>query len=140
VAVAGLVVVRRARATLAVDLRRITGGKGPWLPVLLSVAAAAGHLTVLLVALRTAKVEVPLQHAVPLLMVVLVASSLPLNLAGWGPREGAAAWVFGSAGLAAADGVTVATVYGILSLVAASPGALVLLADVVPLRTGGRTA
>ena len=36
--------------------------------------------------------------------VVLVVSAVPLNLAGWGPREGAAAWVFAAAGLGAATG------------------------------------
>ena len=67
---------------------------------------------------------------------MLVASSLPTNIAGWGPREGVAAWVFAAAGLGAAEGVTVAAVYGILTLVAASPGALVLTLDVLPRRIG----
>jgi glycosyltransferase 2 family protein len=117
------------------DLRRLTEG-GPWLPLVLSVAAAAGHLLVLLVALRATEVDVPLVRAVPLLLVVLVASSLPTNIAGWGPREGVAAWVFAAAGLGAAEGVTVAAVYGILSLAAAAPGALVLTLDVLPRRIG----
>ncbi len=123
------------RRSLHADLRCLATG-GPWLALLLSVAAAAGHLLVLLVALRTAGADVPTLRAVPLLLVVLVASSLPTNIAGWGPREGVAAWVFAAAGLGAAEGVTVAAVYGILTLVAASPGALVLTLDVLPRRIG----
>jgi nitrate reductase gamma subunit len=52
-----------------------------------------------------------------------------VNIAGWGPREGAAAWAFGAVGLSAAAGVTVAVVYGVLALVATLPGAVILMAD-----------
>ena len=43
-----------------------------------------------------AAVGVPLSPArlVPLALVVLLAGSVPLNVGGWGPREGVAAWVF----------------------------------------------
>ena len=65
----------------------------------------------------------------PLALVVLLAAAVPMNIAGWGPREGAAAWAAGAAGLSAAQGVTVAVVYGVLALVATLPGAVLLLAD-----------
>ena len=64
----------------------------------------------------------------PLAMVVLLASAVPANIAGWGPREGAAAWAFGAVGLSA-EGVIVAVVYGVLALVATLPGAVILVAD-----------
>lgn len=60
-------------------------------------------------------------------LLALLAMGLPLNVAGFGPREGVAAWVFGAAGLSAAQGVATATVYGALVLVASLPGAAVLL-------------
>ena len=41
---------------------------------------------------------------------------------------GAAAWAFGAVGLSAAEGVTVAVVYGVLALAATLPGAVVLVA------------
>ena len=47
--------------------------------------------------------------------------------AGWGPREGVAAWAFGAAGLGAAQGVATAVVYGVMVLVASLPGAVVLV-------------
>jgi len=62
----------------------------------------------------------------PLALVVMLAAAIPLNVAGWGPREGAAAWVFAGAGLGATQGATVAVVYGVLALVATLPGGLLL--------------
>ncbi|MFL6152616.1 MAG: hypothetical protein ACJ72B_09560, partial [Ornithinibacter sp.] len=59
---------------------------------------------------------------------VLVMSALPLNLAGWGPREGAAAWVFAAAGLGAASGLATAVAFGAIALVGTLPGAALLLA------------
>jgi hypothetical protein len=105
-----------------------------WVPLLLSVAAVLGHLSLLLVALRVTGATLPLATAVPLLLVVLTASSLPTSIAGWGPREGAAAWVLGAAGLGAAQGVTVAAVYGVLTLVSMAPGVLVVALDALPRR------
>ena len=64
-------------------------------------------------------------------MVVQTAGSIPLTIGGWGPREGAAAWAFAAAGLGAATGITVATLYAVLMLVAVRPGAALLLGDVV---------
>lgn len=92
-----------------------------------SVLAVAGYATTFLVAARTAGVTAPLTTLLPLTLVVLVAMAVPVNLAGWGPREGAAAWTFGAAGLGAAQGMTVAVVFGVMVMVACLPGAAVLV-------------
>jgi len=97
--------------------------------VIASAVAVLGHVTVFAVALRAAGANVPAGRVLPLALVVLLAAAVPMNIAGWGPREGAAAWAFGAVGLTAADGVTVAVVYGVLALVATLPGAVLLLAD-----------
>jgi hypothetical protein len=100
---------------------------GVWPEVaLLSTVAALGHVGVFVLAARTAGVTTPTSELVGLGLVVLLASAVPLSVAGWGPREGAAAWVFGAAGLGAATGLEVAVVYGVMSLVATLPGILVL--------------
>ena len=57
--------------------------------------------------------------------------ALPLNIGGWGPREGVTAVAFGAVGLGAAQGLTTAVVYGVLSLIACLPGAVVLLLPAV---------
>ena len=94
-----------------------------------SALAVLGHVVTFLVAARAAGIAVDPVRVVPVAFVVLLAAALPLNVAGWGPREGAAAWAFGLAGLGAAQGLVVAVVYGGLVVVAALPGAVVLLHD-----------
>jgi len=49
------------------------------------------------------------------------------NVAGFGPREGVAAWAFGAAGLTAAQGVSTGVAYGVLVVAGSLPGAAVLL-------------
>jgi hypothetical protein len=62
----------------------------------------------------------------PLALLVMLVMVIP-SVGGWGPREGAAAWAFGAAGLGAGRGVATAVVYGVMILVACLPGAAVLL-------------
>ena len=88
-----------------------------------------GHVAVFLVAMRTAGVEASVGEQLSLALVVLLVAAVPASAAGWGPREGGAAWAFGAAGFGAATGVTVAALYGVMALVATLPGALVLVAD-----------
>jgi glycosyltransferase 2 family protein len=96
--------------------------------VLLTTAAVlAGHLITFLVAARTAGATAPLHLLAPLTLLALLAMALPCNIAGWGPREGVAAWAFGAAGLTSAQGVATAVVFGVLALVASLPGAVVLV-------------
>jgi uncharacterized membrane protein YbhN (UPF0104 family) len=108
-----------------------------WLPVALaSLGAVAGHLATFLLAAHAAGSSARPVALVPMGLVVLVSMGVPLNVAGWGPREGAAAWAFSTAGFGAAQGVTTAAVYGLLTLVACLPGAGFLLLA----RAGGRGA
>jgi glycosyltransferase 2 family protein len=95
--------------------------------VLATAAVLAGHLATFLLAARTAGATAPLSLLAPLTLLALLAMALPVNIAGWGPREGVAAWAFGAAGLTAAQGVATAVVYGVLVLVATLPGAAVLV-------------
>jgi uncharacterized membrane protein YbhN (UPF0104 family) len=105
--------------------------RGAWPGVVMaSVAAAAGHVATYLLVARAVGVTVPLVTLLPLAVIVLVAAGLPLNLAGWGPREGAAAWVFAAAGLGAGQGVATAVAYGATVFVASLPGAVVLATSV----------
>lgn len=119
----------RALRASAADIRSglLTSSTCPGV-VLASVAAVGGHTAIFLIAARTAGVTATVGQLLPLAMFVLLAMSVPANIAGWGPREGAAAWAFAAAGLGAAQGVSAAVVYGVLSFVACLPGAAVLAA------------
>jgi uncharacterized membrane protein YbhN (UPF0104 family) len=95
--------------------------------VLSSAAVLAGYLATFLLAARAAGVTAPVGQLLPLLVLALLAMMLPVNIGGWGPREGACAWAFGAAGLGASQGLTVAVVYGLSIFVASLPGAAVLM-------------
>jgi uncharacterized membrane protein YbhN (UPF0104 family) len=127
---AGLVVRRGGRFGRAItnDVRRVAGGPRTLVAlVLLSVGAAACHVLLFVLVVRATGAAMPTHVALVLALLVLVASSLPTNVAGWGPREGAAAWAFAAAGASAADGVTAAALYGVLALMGTLPGLLMLV-------------
>jgi hypothetical protein len=130
---------RLARAARAVsaDLRCGLLAPGVWPQLTLaSVLVVAGHTATFVIAARVAGCTAPLGELVALLMVVQTAVVIPLSIGGWGLREGAAAWAFAAAGLGAAAGVTVATLYAVLMLAAVAPGAGLLLGDAVRRRRG----
>lgn len=93
-----------------------------------SVVVLAGYVAMFVLAADVADAGASVAELLPLALLALLAMSLPLNVGGWGPREGVAAWAFGAAGLGAGRGLTVAVVYGVLSLAASLPGAVVLVA------------
>jgi uncharacterized membrane protein YbhN (UPF0104 family) len=96
-----------------------------------STVVLAGHLATFVVAARAAGSSASLLRLVPLMLLALLAMSLPLNIGGWGPREAVTAWAFGAAGLSATQGLTTAVVYGVLAFVAALPGAIVVVVQAV---------
>jgi GTP cyclohydrolase II len=127
----------RAARAVAADLRRGLLAPGVWPQLTLaSVLVVAGHTATFVIAARVAGCTAPLGELIALLMVVQIAAGIPLSIGGWGPREGAAAWAFAAAGLGAANGVTVATLYAVLMLAAVAPGAGLLLGDAVRRRRG----
>jgi riboflavin-specific deaminase-like protein len=117
----------RIAGGLVDDVRSISRAREAWPGVVLaSVVAVVGHTVIFLIALRATGATVSAGQGVALALVVLLASAVPTNIAGWGPREGAAAWAFSSVGLSAAQGVTASVVYGVMVLVATLPGAVML--------------
>ena len=95
--------------------------------VVASTVAVACHLATYLVAARAVGVTTPMLELLPLALLVLIAAGLPANVAGWGPREGAAAWSFAAAGIGADLGVATAVAYGAIVIVATLPGAVVVM-------------
>jgi len=109
------------------------------LPVQLvtSVGVVASYVAMYLAAARAVGVETPFVAMLPLVTPVLLAMLVPVSVAGWGVREGAAAAIWASAGLPASDGVAISVAYGALVLVSTLPGALVLVADGLTRRRSG---
>lgn len=95
--------------------------------VFASTVAVAGHTAMFLVAARTAGSTASPIRILPLALLILLASALPTNIGGWGPREGVAAWAFGVAGLGSGQGIATTVVYGVMVFVASLPGAAVMV-------------
>ena len=118
----------RAATVVRDDVRRALLVRRCWPGVVLaSVVALAGYVATYVVAARAVGVDAPLATLLPLVLAVLVVAGTPLNLAGWGPREGMAVWMFTAAGLGAGAGLAAAVAYGAIVLVANLPGVVVLL-------------
>jgi uncharacterized membrane protein YbhN (UPF0104 family) len=99
--------------------------------VLASTVVLAGHLATFVVAARAAGSDASLLRLAPLMLLALLAMTVPVNIGGWGPREGVTAWAFGAAGLSATQGLTIAVVYGLFAFVAALPGLVVIITRAV---------
>jgi uncharacterized membrane protein YbhN (UPF0104 family) len=122
----------RAARAVSADFRHGLLAPAVWPQLMLaSVLVVAGHTATFVIAARVAGSTAPLGELVALLLVVQCAMVIPVSVGGWGLREGAAAWAFAAAGLGAATGVTVATLYAVLMLAAVTPGAGLLLTDAV---------
>jgi uncharacterized membrane protein YbhN (UPF0104 family) len=139
VAVFGVVLVARARpgggrsrwarvrSAAAADIRGGLLSRRAWPGIALASAlVVVGHAVTFLIAARTAGATAPTSRILPLALLVMLAMVLP-SVAGWGPREGVAAWVFSAAGLGAGQGVATGVVYGVMVLVASLPGAAFLV-------------
>lgn len=124
----------RARNTVVTDIRAGVLRRNA-LPavVLTSAIIVVGHAFTFLIAARAAGVTAPTARLLPLAVLALLAMALP-SIGGWGPREGATAWVFSAAGLGAGRGAATAVTYGVLVLAASLPGALVLVVERRPRR------
>ena len=124
----GTSLVTRALGTAANDIRRGLLARQVWPGILVSsTVVLAGHLATFLVAARAAGSTASFARLAPLMLLAMLAMLVPLNVGGWGPREGVTAWAFGAAGLSPSLGLTVAVVYGVLAFAASLPGAVVLV-------------
>ncbi len=110
------------------DVWRLSMVRHAWPGVVLASTVALGfYLSTYLLAAHAVGVTSSAVTLLPVTLLVFVAAGVPLSLAGWGPREGMAAWSFGAAGLGAGQGVATAVAFAAIVLVANLPGAVVLV-------------
>ena len=110
------------------------------LPVQLgsSLLVVGSYVLVYLLGARALGIDTPAPLLFPLVAPVLLSMLVPLTLAGWGVREGAAALVWAGAGLPASEGVAISVAYGLIVLVSTLPGLPLLLGVVSRGRAPGR--
>jgi glycosyltransferase 2 family protein len=120
----------RVRRVVVDDVRAVLAVRHALPGIVLASTFALGcFLATYLLAARAVGVTTSAVALLPVTMLVFLAAGLPINLAGWGPREGMAAWAFGAAGIGAGLGVETAVAYAAIVLVANLPGAVVLVVD-----------
>jgi uncharacterized membrane protein YbhN (UPF0104 family) len=116
--------------------------EGSALPIQLATSGlvVASYLVVFLMAARSVGIETPATLLLLLAGPVLMTMLVPVTVAGWGLREGAAAALWSVLGLTAADGVVISVSYGLLVLVSSLPGAVLVVATLWSDRDPGRRA
>ncbi|CAH1749129.1 conserved membrane protein of unknown function [Thauera humireducens] len=97
-----------------------------WRQLLASLAISASYIAVYFCCARMLGIDTPATTLLALIPWVLLAMALPLSLAGWGLREGAAALLWAAAELDVAQGVAISISYGLVVLLSTLPGAWVL--------------
>ena len=124
---------RRARAAIGRELAALRQAFGTVRTVLavvaLSIVVALCHVATFVIACIAVGVAASPARLAAGALLVMLAGSIPLNLGGWGPREGVAAWAFAAAGIGAGTGVAASTAFGVLAMIAVLPGALVVAAS-----------
>jgi uncharacterized membrane protein YbhN (UPF0104 family) len=125
-----------------VGLLRIALGD---LPTIARVGAAstvviACHVATFVVACLAVGVTAPLGQVIAVALIAVLAASIPFNVGGWGPREGASAWAFAALGLGAATGIAASTAFGVLAMIAVAPGAAVIAVSALQRRATRRAA
>ena len=94
-----------------------------------SIVVVASHAATFVVASFAVGVQASPRELVALAVIALAAASLPINVGGWGPREAASASAFAVIGLGAGAGLAAATAFGVLTIIAVLPGAVVLIVN-----------
>lgn len=125
-ALAGLVVARASGRAAAVIRRAVALGLlAPGvLPrqILLSLGTVAANLAAFAFAARATGTDLPPLTALILIPPILFAMMVPVSVAGWGLREGAAAAIFPLAGFGAGAGLAASVAFGLLFLTSSLPG------------------
>lgn len=103
---------------------------GPVLPsqIMLSLGTASANLLAFDFCARATGTDLSLAAIAVIVPLILVAMVLPISVAGWGLREGAAAALFPLAGASAAAGLAASIAFGLIFLVSTLPGLVVILA------------
>ncbi|WP_162256591.1 lysylphosphatidylglycerol synthase transmembrane domain-containing protein [Agromyces sp. Soil535] len=125
----------RVRSAMRRELDELSAGvgsPGAFVQVVVaSIVVVACHLVTFGVAVGAVGARVPPLRLAAIALVVLLAGSIPLNIGGWGPREGIAGWTFAVAGLGASTGVAASALFGVLAMIAVAPGLVLAVLSTV---------
>jgi uncharacterized membrane protein YbhN (UPF0104 family) len=120
---------RMLRHELSLAGRIFTSRRTSLTVVASSVVVVGSHAATFIVACLVTGVYASPSDLIALALIALTAASVPFNIGGWGPREAASASAFLMLGLGAGAGLAASAAFGVLTMIAVLPGAVVLLAD-----------
>ncbi|MCU1527782.1 MAG: hypothetical protein JWP75_1545 [Frondihabitans sp.] len=129
VSVTTVIMSSRVRRAVRSELSLLRAGLGSPSVVFRVTAASivviGCHVATFAIATAAVGERVPPPQMLTLALVILLAAAIPLNIGGWGPREGVAGWAFATAGLTLTGGVAASTLFGVLALIGVAPGVIV---------------
>jgi len=132
----------RGRAAVIREVRELRAGLGSLRALaqvsIASVIVISCHVVTFAIATAAIGVTVSGGQQLVLALLVLLGASIPFSIGGWGPREGIAGWSFAMAGFGASAGVAASALFGVLTIIAVAPGAVVTLVSVIRKRTSAR--
>lgn len=123
---AGVIALRGGRIT-ALVARCLPNGRVRVIHAALSIIAALLNVAAFAACARAAGVVLSVQAIFVVIPLILTAMVIPLTVAGWGWREGAAAALFPLAGASASAGVAASILFGITMMISVLPAVPFLL-------------
>lgn len=101
--------------------------KASLLSLLFGVIAHLSYCLAGLMLARSLAIEMSLIHAVTLLPVVLLATTMPISIGGWGVREASAVALLGLIGVSKAGALLLSVQIGLLNIIISLPAGLLWL-------------
>lgn len=117
----------RAAAGVRSALVRVFGDRRAWpAHIALNLGTTACNLAAFALCARAVGVNLDPVTVLALVPVILFAMVIPISIAGWGLREGAAVVILPVAGVAAGDALAASVAFGLTFILTTLPGIVVL--------------
>jgi uncharacterized membrane protein YbhN (UPF0104 family) len=101
------------------------------LQAVFSITIVGSYIGMFMVASAAVGAPLPALAAVTVIPLGLLTMLIPATIAGWGARETAAASLWPLFGYTASDGIAASILYGLMALVGAAPGVIVVVATAI---------
>lgn len=112
----------KALGQLADDLRLVLTSHNAAAVIGSAIVVHLGVVTSVWLVARALAIEVGLLDCVVLVPPIVLITTLPISIAGWGVRESATVVGFGFVGVAPVDAVALSVVFGLVQIVIGLPG------------------
>jgi glycosyltransferase 2 family protein len=118
----------RPLADLANDLRAaLITGPASALVIVMAIVVHLGVIASVWLAARALALDVGLLDCLVLVPPIVLVTTLPISIAGWGVRESATVLGFGFIGVGPADALALSVVFGLVQIAIGLPGGIVWL-------------